>query len=103
MQRLTCHTYPDAPSTLQDTLARDHFIDALPENGVQWRIHQARLKSLREALTTALEIEAFNVADRNRARIQARAIFPSVPDATLMSMPSRGNDLQRQVGELMVT
>ena len=65
IQRLTCQAYPDAPSNLQDSLARDHFIAALPESEVWWCIHQARPKSLQEALTTTLAIEAFYVADRH--------------------------------------
>ena len=69
IRRLTRQAYPNAPSTLRDTLSRDHFIDALPESEVRWRIHQGRPKSLREALTAALEIEAFYVADRHRARV----------------------------------
>ena len=99
VQRLTRQAYPNAPTSLQDTLARDHFIDALPESEVRWRIHQARPTSLRDALTTALEIEAFYVADRHRTRIQARAVFPPSPEAPV-STSSQGDDLQRQVGEL---
>ena len=82
-----------------DTLASDHFIDTLPEREVGWRIHQARPRSLRDALTTALEIEAFYVADRHRTRIQARAVFPPSPAAPVPTT-SQGDDLQRQVGEL---
>ena len=98
-QRLTRQAYPNAPTSLQDTLARDHFIDALPESEVRWHIHQARPRSLRDALTTALEIEAFYVADRHRTRIQARAVFPPSPHAPVPTS-SQGDDLQRQVGEL---
>ena len=99
VQRLTRQAYPNAPTSLQDILARDHFIDALPESEVRWRIDQARPRSLRDALTTALEIEAFYVADRHRTRIQARAVFPPSPHAPVPTS-SQGDDLQRQVGEL---
>jgi len=84
---------PDAPSTLQDTLTREHFIDALPESEVQCRIHQARPKSLREAFTATLEI------DRHQAKVQARAVFPPVTDY-LAPNSSLETDLQQQVKEL---
>ena len=95
VQRLTRQAYPAAPSSLQDTLARDYFIDALFDSEMWWRIHQARPKCLREVLTTALEVEAFYVADRHRTRVQARAVLPSSIDP-----PISENDLQKQVGEL---
>ena len=99
IQRLTRQVYPDAPSNLQDTLVRDNFIGALPESEVWWRIHQVRPKSLQEALTMALEIKAFYVANRHLARIQARAVFPPSPEAPSPMSP-HGNDLQQQVREL---
>ena len=64
---------------------------------MQWPIHQARPKCLREALTTALEVEAFYVADRHRTRVQGRAVLPSSINPPI-SEPE--NDLQKQVGEL---
>lgn len=97
IQRLTRQPYPAAPSTLQDTLARDHFIDALPDSEMRWRIHQARPSCLREALTTALEVEAFYVADRHRTQGQARAVLPPSADLPI-SEPE--DDLKQQVGEL---
>ena len=99
VQRLTRQAYPNAPTSVQDTLARDHFIDALPMSEVRWRIHQARPWSLRDALTTALEIEAFYVADIHQTRIQARAVFPPSPEAPVPTS-SQGDDLKRQLGEL---
>ena len=97
VQRLTCQAYPAASSSLQDTVARDCFIDALPDSEMRWRIYQAMPKCLREVLTTALEVEAFYVADRHRTRVQARAVLPSSIDPPI-SEPE--NDLQKQVGEL---
>ena len=64
---------------------------------MRWCIHQARPKCLREALTTALEVEAFYEADRHRTRVQARAVFPSSIDPPISEPES---DLQKQVGEL---
>lgn len=74
IQCLTRQAYPGTPSNLQDTLVREHFVDALLESEVWWRIHQARPKFLHEALTMALEIEASCVANRHQVRIQASCL-----------------------------
>ena len=47
---LTQLAYPDAPTSLRETLARDFILDALPESDARSRIHQTKLKTLREAL-----------------------------------------------------
>ena len=39
IKRLTRQAYPDASASLRETLGRDHFLDALPESDVRWRIH----------------------------------------------------------------
>ena len=37
-RRLTRQAYPEATEGIRETLARDHFIDALPDADVRWRI-----------------------------------------------------------------
>ena len=63
---------------------------------MRWRIHQARPKCLRQALTTALEVEAFNVADKHRTRVQARAVLPSSIDLPI----SEPENVLQKLGEL---
>ena len=74
IRRLTRLAYPDATATLREALGRDHFLDALPDSAMRWRIHQTRPKSMKEALTVAVELEAFQAADRQRPG--ARAVYP---------------------------
>ena len=62
MERLSRLSYPDAPSTIQDVLARDQFIDALPDDEMRLRLKQERPSTLRKALEIALELESFQIA-----------------------------------------
>ena len=42
VRRLTRQAYPEAPQRLQESLAHDHFIDALSDIDMQWRVHQSQ-------------------------------------------------------------
>ena len=95
--RLTKRAYHTAPLALQDTLARDHFIDALPDSEFRWKIHQTRPKSLREALTTATELEAFLAADKQRAHT-ARVL--SAPESSAPPRKSVEDEL-REIKEML--
>ena len=57
VESLTRTAYPDATSELQDVLGRNHFLDALTDEDLRLRIWQAKPRSLRGALETALELE----------------------------------------------
>ena len=66
-QAITRHTrlaFSGVPSDLRDTMARDNFIDALGDADTRWKVHQSRSKSLNDALTIAVELEAFLTADQ---------------------------------------
>ena len=45
-----------------ESLAKDHFLDAIDNPDLRWKIFQARTASLDEALETAIEYEAFQKA-----------------------------------------
>ena len=64
--------YPDAPRTLRDSLGRDHFVDALLDSDKRWRVTQARPKSLQDAVTTAVELEASQTAEQQRGHSYTR-------------------------------
>ena len=62
--RLTNLAYPKAPADLRETLAKEQFIDALVSSDMRLRIKQARPTSLNMAVRHAVELEAFNKAER---------------------------------------
>ena len=60
IERLARLVYPIAPATMLELLARDQFIDAIQDEG------QAHPKSLGETLQSAVELEAFQLANQNQ-------------------------------------
>ena len=66
IRRLTRQAYPSANYQLQETLSKEHFIDALNDTDIRWRVFQSRPSSLEDAVRVAVELEAFQVADRQR-------------------------------------
>ena len=75
LRRLTRYAYPEAPAELREVLARDHFIDALADFDTRWKIKQGSPTTLNKALDIAVELEAFQLANRQRAsNPQSRAI-----------------------------
>ena len=66
-KRLTRLAYPKAAETMITVLAKDQFIDALPDEDMRLRIRQSRPPTLRQALETALELESYSMASK-RAR-----------------------------------
>ena len=68
VRRLTRQAYPEAPQRLRESLARDHFIDALSDIDMQWRVHQRQPQTLNDALTIAVELEVFMSAHRQQNR-----------------------------------
>ena len=66
IERLAKLSYPEAPSSLQDALARDQFVDALPDEEIRLKLRQEKPKSLQDTLTLALELESFQLASRQQ-------------------------------------
>ena len=68
VERLARLAYSDAPASMIEVLAKDQFVDSLPEEDMRLRIRQSRPKTLREALETALELESYQLASKQRSR-----------------------------------
>ena len=83
IQRLVRQAYPDAPLSVWEVLAKDHFVDAIPDTDIRWKVLQTRPGTVQEALATATEVEAFQISERQRlrpGRLTANIVGPQVSD-----------------------
>ena len=84
IKRLAKMAYPNASFELRDTLARDHFIDALVDSDIRWGVYQSRPLSLDDAVKTAMEYEAFRLAESQRSsKKSVRVVSGSVEEETM--------------------
>jgi hypothetical protein len=66
VRRLTNLAYPMAPNDVREILAKEQFIDGLASADMRLRVKQARPLNLDDAVRHAVELEAFNKAERKR-------------------------------------
>ena len=57
-----------APREVAETLAKDYFVDALPDFDMRLRIQKSRPSYLNDAVSLAVEIEAFTRAEKTEAK-----------------------------------
>lgn len=69
IKKLTRQSYPKATLDVIETLALDHFIDALTESEIRLRLREVGPKSLSEAETIAVRMEAHRIADKQHSRL----------------------------------
>lgn len=67
LRRLVGKAYPEAVADLQDSLAKDQFIDALEDREIRMKIRESGPKTLDEAVSRALQIEAMYEAESRRS------------------------------------
>ena len=80
IKRLARLSYLDSPSSVQDVLARDQFIDVFVEDEVRLRIKHVRPKTLQGALTLALEFESFQLESRQHRSKYTRGATATSPN-----------------------
>ena len=69
IRRLANLAYPTASAEIRETLSKDQFVDALVDSEMRIRIKQARPRNLNDAIQLAVELEAYNRAEKkNYAR-----------------------------------
>jgi len=69
VERLVHLAYPEATEAMVEVLAKDQFVDALPEEDMRLRIRQNKPVMLRDALRLALELESYQLASRQRPKL----------------------------------
>ncbi|MCG8048996.1 MAG: reverse transcriptase domain-containing protein, partial [Candidatus Thiodiazotropha endolucinida] len=80
IRRLTNLAYPTAPYDVRETLAKEQFIDALHSSDMRLRVKQARPKDLNDAVRHAVELEAYNRAERRKTEGQGYRCSTSTAD-----------------------
>ena len=96
IEYLTRLAYPDATPAMQESLAKDQFIDSLLEEDMRLKIRQSRPKSLRGAVELALELEAFQLASWQRVKAVREAAIET-PTQTEVS----ADDVCKQMMQCM--
>lgn len=68
VEHLTRLAYPEAAVEMVEVLAKDQFIDALPDEDFRLRIRQSKPETLQQALEQALELESIYQANKQRSK-----------------------------------
>ena len=108
IRRLTTQAYPDASYDLLETLALDHFVDALADSDMRYRVCQAKATTVDAAVCAALEWEAFQKAEKQRlaprkfSRMVAAKEEPDSPksDPQVVGLQRRIEELTRNMENL---
>ena len=101
IRRLTNLAYPTAPSDLRRTLSKEQFFDALVSTDMRIRIKQARPVNLNDAIRHAVELEAYNRAERKHLEGQGfmRTTAEKVDDSN-NKLEDDMKQLQKTVADL---
>ena len=66
IRNLAAKAYPDAKGALLEILSKDHFLDALDDPDMTFKVFQSKTSTLDEAVGIAVELEAFKQAEKHR-------------------------------------
>ena len=69
IERLAHLAYLDVAPAMLELLAKNQFIDSLTDEEMKLKIWQSCPESLQQALEAVLELESYQLASRQRARI----------------------------------
>ena len=81
VEHLARLAYPDAAAQMVEILAKDQFIDALPDEDFRLRLRQGKPGTLQQALEQALELESLYQANKQRSKIVREIQLESTPAA----------------------
>ena len=73
IKKLTRQSYPSAQSSLTAVLALEHFIDAIPDADLRLKLREYNPKSICEAETLAVRLEALRMSERQKGRMVRQA------------------------------
>ena len=97
MWNLAIKAYPEARGNLLEMLCRDHFIDALNEPDMRFRIFQSKVGTLDQAVEVAVEMEAFQMAEKHRGNAYSRKMVQEVT----ISSKQHSQEFETKIRETM--
>ena len=100
VEHLVRLAYPEAAEAMVEVLAKDQFVDALPDEDMRLRIRQNKPATLRDALGTALELESYQLASKQKARFVREAQLEerhSVQQRTTDQIKEQTGDVLQQL------
>ena len=68
IQRLVRQAHPEASPSVREVIERDHFVDAILDTEIQWKVLQTRPRTVQEALAVAIEVEALQASEKQCQR-----------------------------------
>ncbi|CAH3157892.1 unnamed protein product, partial [Porites lobata] len=90
LRRLVGKAYPEAIPDLQDSLAKDQFIDALEDREIRMKIRESGPKTLDEAVSRALQIEAMYEAESRRTKGRSVRVIQEPAQDERTNVPQTG-------------
>jgi len=79
LRRMVRKAYPEAADGLQDSLARDQFIDALEDREMRLKLRESGPKTLDEVVSRALQTEAMYEAESRRSKSRSVRLVQEQP------------------------
>ena len=99
IRRIANLAYPTAPTEIRETLSKDQFVDALQDSEMRIRIKQVHPKYRNDAIQLAVELEAYNRAEkRNYARPTTSKTIDG-RNSVLEELSAKFDSLQKEIKE----
>ena len=99
--RLVLWAYPQATLELRQIMAMDYLIDALQDGDIRLRLKQGNPTSVTEAVNMAIELEAFQLAEKNRMMSRVRGyVRMSTVDDDYQALKDKIACLEKQLKKI---
>ena len=99
VERLVRLAYPEADESMVEVLAKDQFVDALPDEDMRLCIRQNKPATVRDALRLALELESYQLASRQRIKLVRGTHLEEGPTQPEQSTVACSADVLQQLVE----
>lgn len=94
------YAYPNVTSETREQLAKDCFIDSLSDAELEWAVYQGKPISLQQAVTLALECEAFQNGRKQRSNLKVNRAMNVVQNTENFGIQSQKSVLDHLCREI---